>query len=673
MRKFAVFLALLVLVPCVSAQNYTISGNITTSGTTCSPATNCVVMNLSSDLATVSIQVTGTFSGTLQFEVAGQDGQTFTSVSAFPPSSTTGVTSTTSTGTWVAGVAGMTVIRVRASALASGTATVNLQGSKAVSASIVGGGSAGSTAQNALGSAFYFTNSCAGQTNCFQGTDDDSTDNCGAALTTWLTAINGYSGPGNPQVFITGAGTGKAYKLATCTLTFTGAKGVAIHLWGGIDCAQTAASCIQLGASGQSATVATEVETVDGSGFLYGGANLTLAGIYLEPYVNLFNIQGISFKGPQGGTTNGGFGANNATLGSCTNYLIYIDTPINGGTVGHTIGGVTSTSSTSGGCGYANLAGSATGNNTIYFEHNTLGSIGFAGGVGACGSQGIIDGGSYGTMIDNNVYGFGVDLRVQGVGHKVIGNQLDAAQCSAHGVSAAIQTGVSGSAAAVSAVTIEANTVQIGAAHTTNLMAIAGDAGSTSLQGATVVGNQNVTGSVTPAVGALMPAGAMPCTGITNGPQCVAVGNIGFTLNMGGAGWAPANAPGEMFAQCAPTNCANQTANVGATTVFTAPGGTAVNVYLMGCQILVTTQATTSATVPSCVIGWTDSTTSAASTATLPPLATGGSNPATGGYTTTTMLINPKSGTTVTLATTGYASSGATSMAYFPTLRGVIE
>lgn len=524
---------------------------------------------------------------------------------------------------------------------------------------------------------FIASTKCSGNPNCIQWVNDDSTDNCTSLTTTWLNSINAYSGPATPQVFIVGSGNGKAFKFATanCELFFSGAKSPTVHLWATLDCAQTASFCIGFGQSSQASIIATEQPYLDGSGgVLFGGANLTTAGIYVEPGVNIFNIQGIALRGPQGGTTNGGFGANNSTLGSCTNYGIFVDTPVGSGVIGHVTVGVSSTSTTSGGCGISNPAGSSTGSNTVYIENSTIAASGNAGGSGSCGSQGIIDGGSYGTIIDNNIYGFGVPIRLQGLGHRISNNQISSAQCSAHSVNAGIQVGATSSSTAVGPLTVDANIIQLGTTQSTNLLAIAGDSTGT-LFSASVYGNQNYTGNSLFTPGYILQNG-MACTpdSVTSKP-CSILNNTGFNQNLSnpiiGSGWT-LDAPGEYFKACNPSNCTSSTANVGAITLFTAPTNSAIPL-LVQCSLFVTTKATTSATVPSCVVTWTDINTGSASSVTLPPLTSGGSNPATGGYPTASALIIPSPSTNVQLATTGYASTGVTPMAYFSSLRGIAQ
>lgn len=71
------------------------------------------------------IQVTGTFSGTLQFEMS-IDGTTFVAVPAINVTSKTEAATTTATGIFKFDAVGALVVRVRSTAWTSGTATVHL-------------------------------------------------------------------------------------------------------------------------------------------------------------------------------------------------------------------------------------------------------------------------------------------------------------------------------------------------------------------------------------------------------------------------------------------------------------------------------------------------------------------------------------------------------------------
>src|ERR1039458_2825046 len=140
MKSLRATLAAIFLLMAVNVLALT-SGTISTSGSDCSVSTNCVVANLGPGSGGVVITVAGSFTGTLQFEAAG-DGVTYAPINATPLNSTTAVTSATSTGTWQVNVAGLTNFRVRASALSGGTPSVSISYSTA-SARTNGGGGGG--------------------------------------------------------------------------------------------------------------------------------------------------------------------------------------------------------------------------------------------------------------------------------------------------------------------------------------------------------------------------------------------------------------------------------------------------------------------------------------------------------------------------------------------------
>lgn len=102
----------------------------TLSTTTCTSTvkTGCVVLDFSTlnQLpSTVGVQLSGTWTGTVQFE-GSLNGTTYVSVKADPSGSGSWVSEATSNGIWGADVAALKFFRVRASALSSGTITVDL-------------------------------------------------------------------------------------------------------------------------------------------------------------------------------------------------------------------------------------------------------------------------------------------------------------------------------------------------------------------------------------------------------------------------------------------------------------------------------------------------------------------------------------------------------------------
>lgn len=77
------------------------------------------------DLSSLTIQLLGTWTATLQFEFT-VDGTNWYSLNMFPNGGTSPVTSATANGVWRANVGGMIEVRVRCSAFTSGTANVLL-------------------------------------------------------------------------------------------------------------------------------------------------------------------------------------------------------------------------------------------------------------------------------------------------------------------------------------------------------------------------------------------------------------------------------------------------------------------------------------------------------------------------------------------------------------------
>jgi hypothetical protein len=101
------------------------NGALTTAGASCTPSTNCVILN-PSGASSVGLTISGSFSGTVQFE-ATTDGTWDVNGSAVWSSlsdDVNGSSSTTSTGRFFFSNPGLAAIRLRASSLASGTVVV---------------------------------------------------------------------------------------------------------------------------------------------------------------------------------------------------------------------------------------------------------------------------------------------------------------------------------------------------------------------------------------------------------------------------------------------------------------------------------------------------------------------------------------------------------------------
>src|ERR1019366_6517436 len=133
------FLLTIGLSPPLHAQNVWLTGSITAADSTCATGGSCVTANVPVNTASLAVTIGGTFSATGTFQVS-QDCTTFNTVNATPTNSTTAVTSTTSAGTWKIDVASMCKFRVAGTAYTSGSMTVSISISNALSSALLTGG-----------------------------------------------------------------------------------------------------------------------------------------------------------------------------------------------------------------------------------------------------------------------------------------------------------------------------------------------------------------------------------------------------------------------------------------------------------------------------------------------------------------------------------------------------
>lgn len=104
--------------------------NVTDAGTCSATSTGCVVLNLGG-YSGVTVQQTGTCNScTTQFEMT-VDGTNWVAVSLFPPTTTVGVSSTTTTGVWSGSFNG-SKFRVRLSGYSSGSFVVTVRSTLAI-------------------------------------------------------------------------------------------------------------------------------------------------------------------------------------------------------------------------------------------------------------------------------------------------------------------------------------------------------------------------------------------------------------------------------------------------------------------------------------------------------------------------------------------------------------
>lgn len=148
MRKILA-LAILALFPILSAaqNDNPVQGYISAAGTGCT-LSNCVYQILPKTAGAAAVTISGTFTGTLQFEVSGDNGATWVAAQGTTPAGTT-ATSATAAGTWRFAVSGLTQIRVRCSAYTNGSPYAVLQYSN-TAASLGGAGIGGTSSGDAL-------------------------------------------------------------------------------------------------------------------------------------------------------------------------------------------------------------------------------------------------------------------------------------------------------------------------------------------------------------------------------------------------------------------------------------------------------------------------------------------------------------------------------------------
>jgi hypothetical protein len=139
MKRLLLFLFLLALPFPALAQSF--PANLTAQSTNCAVGGSCDVVSVATNIGAATFTLSGTFSGTVQFEASGDGGTTWVALSVTPTNSTTTVTSATGVGTWQANVAGFTGVRIRCSTYTSGTIVATIQ--LALTSARSGGGGSG--------------------------------------------------------------------------------------------------------------------------------------------------------------------------------------------------------------------------------------------------------------------------------------------------------------------------------------------------------------------------------------------------------------------------------------------------------------------------------------------------------------------------------------------------
>jgi hypothetical protein len=355
---------------------------------------------------------------------------------------------------------------------------------------------------------------CGTLTNCIGLTDDDATDNCGTALTTWLGLVNGYSGPIGYVVI----GSHSGFAFNSCILTFTHPTYVSSVT--DIHCGSSLADCVEMGPSGLG-SFDSGYWTWDGGTFS-GGASLTNAGIFSENYIANITVKNVVLPA--------GFGATNATLGSCTNFFYKSGAPI------PQVWFYNNRASYGGNnyCFYSNVD-TVGGNNSAHVFGNQVTT-----GGSDCQSVAFLEGGSYSDLFNNEVYGTAIPFKIeQQNGTNISGvtvgpdNQIDSNACTPSGQNnAAVFLGPDSSGTFGPASIIN-NSIK----GTGGNGWLVSPWSSTAIQGIQITGNHSDKGGVT-----LIPNG-VNCAAWGSSPSitpCYDEGNIGFQPpnGTGWSGWA---------------------------------------------------------------------------------------------------------------------------------------
>lgn len=177
MKRILFAIALLLSVA-VASNAQTQSGSITTNGSTCTNGV-CVQLNVNNNINVVTIDITGTWTGTISFEFSADGGTTYRALSAFNIVSQASATSTTANGTFTTTNNNFTNVRARGSASMTGTANVIIRPSNNGSVTGINFGGGGSTIGTvnqgtASGSENWRVNCVSGCSGGTTDTDDGS-------------------------------------------------------------------------------------------------------------------------------------------------------------------------------------------------------------------------------------------------------------------------------------------------------------------------------------------------------------------------------------------------------------------------------------------------------------------------------------------------------------------
>jgi len=128
-RKLVTLLFIAMCLPQAWAASKVITTNA--SGCPASSNTTALVVPLPQDKGGATLDIQGTWTGTISFYMTANGGATWVAMNAMPVGATTAVATTTANGTWQRNVAGFTGLCMLSSASMTGSATVTINPSAA--------------------------------------------------------------------------------------------------------------------------------------------------------------------------------------------------------------------------------------------------------------------------------------------------------------------------------------------------------------------------------------------------------------------------------------------------------------------------------------------------------------------------------------------------------------
>lgn len=323
-RLFLLAAALALLLPGARAQQVPVTGNLTAQDSgPCTTPNACLFINIPPANASAMIQLSQTWSGTVQFEASAGPGPnaSWSAISGTPIGGTTPVTSATANGAWRFNVASTNLLRARVSTYTSGTIVVAITSSAASSfAGGAGGGGSGGAVDSVSGDA---------QMECGIGlTGDVSLALCQApGDTVWAGPQTIGEGPPagyitNPTINILGNAT------TATTLQGTPAQCTLPQISIGI-ASNGNAICVSLGGGSVTYTTSQTLTAANSGQFvIFNCASACTATLPASPPSSVWNVAiqaGVGFAAvvvnPNGLTLNGKSGNTPIPLNGGTQFL----------------------------------------------------------------------------------------------------------------------------------------------------------------------------------------------------------------------------------------------------------------------------------------------------------------------------------------------------------------